>query len=94
MKQVDGDLEMPLFLFGLGVDEWLKKQFGKDFVGLLDEVGKEEIGKTLLSVHLARERSSLNDFTSYANSLGEKMLENVRSGKKSKRKPMKLQNKS
>lgn len=74
LKQVDGDLEMPLFLFGLGVDEWLKKQFGKGFTDLLDETTKEELGKVLLSVHLVGERSSLNDFTSYANELGKKLL--------------------
>lgn len=73
LKQVDGDLEMPLLLFGTG-EKWLKEQFGKSFTELLDEVGKEKIGKALVSVHLVRERSSLNDFTSYANELGKKML--------------------
>jgi hypothetical protein len=66
---------MPIFIFNTGVDEWLKEQFGKGFVELLNELGKEEIGKALLTVHLMRERSSLNDFTSYANELGKKLTE-------------------
>jgi len=74
LQQKESGLEMPLFLLGYGLDEWLKKQFGKTLKQLLDETSKEDIGKALLSVHLVRERSSLNDFTSYANSLGKRML--------------------
>lgn len=73
LKQIDGNLEMPLFLFG-DVDGWLKEQFGKNLEELLKEISNEEIGKALLSIHLVRERSSLNDFTSYANKLGQKLL--------------------
>jgi len=77
LKQVDGDLEMPLFIFG-DADEWLTKQFGKTLEKLLAETSKEEIGKALLSVHLVRERSSLNDFTTYAYNLGKKLLETLK----------------
>jgi hypothetical protein len=73
LKQVEGDLEMPLFIFG-NADEWLKKQFGKTLDDLLKETSKEEIGKALLSVHLVGERSSLNDFTSYAHNLGKMLM--------------------
>ena len=73
LQQVDGDMEMPVLLFGTA-KKWLKEQFGKSFEELLDEVGKEKIGKALISVHLVKERSSMNDFTSYANELGQKLL--------------------
>ncbi|MDH5665949.1 MAG: hypothetical protein OEY10_06605 [Nitrosopumilus sp.] len=73
LKEIDGDLEMPLLLFGTA-DEWLKKQFGKSFEELLNETSKEELGKALLSVHLVKKRSSLNDFTSRANLLGKRIL--------------------
>jgi len=70
LKQVDGELEMPI----QPNDEWFKKLFGKDFNELLKETTKEEIGNALLSVHLVEERTSLNDFTSYAHELGKKLL--------------------
>ena len=73
LAQVDGELEMPLFLFG-GCDEWFKKQFGKETQALYDEMSVEEISAALHSVHLAGERSSLNDFTSYAHKLGDQLL--------------------
>lgn len=73
LKQVDGDLKMPLFLFGFGMEEWLKKQFGKTLDELFDETPTKDIAKALLSVHLVRERSSLNDFTTYAHNLGKRL---------------------
>lgn len=74
LQQVDGDLKMPLFLFG-SPDKWLIEQFGKNLEDLLKETSKEDIGKALLTVKLVRERSSLNDFTTYAQNLGKKLLE-------------------
>jgi len=73
LTQVGGDLEMPLLLFGT-YDKWLKTQFGKTLKELISETSKEDIGKALMTVHLVRERSSLNDFTSYANQLGKHFL--------------------
>lgn len=74
LQQVGGDLTMPILFFEPRPDEWFKSQFGKPLKELLDEVSKEELGKALLSVKLARKRTSLNDFTSYANALGRKLI--------------------
>jgi len=76
LQQVDGNLKMPLFIFGIGFQEWLKKTFGKEFTGLLDETNIKDIKKALLSIHLVRERTSLNDFTSYAHKLGRTLKRN------------------
>ncbi len=70
LKQEGGDLTMPLFLGG-GHNEWLKKTFGKGLKELFAEIEKEDIMKALRSVHLAKERSSLNDFTTHAHKLAE-----------------------
>ena len=77
----DGGLEMPL-LFLTDPDVWLKKTFGKPLEELLKEVTHKEIADVLLTVHLAGERSSMNDFTKYANDLGKRIL--VSEEKKSK----------
>lgn len=73
LKEVNGDLEMPLMLFG-SPDKWFKEHFGKTFTETLHETPQKEIAEALLSVTLARERTSLNDFTSYAHELGNKIL--------------------
>lgn len=73
LKQVDGNLEMPLFIIG-SPNKWFKGQFGKDLDELLVEMDKEEIANALLSVKLQRERSSVNDFSSYAHDLGNSIL--------------------
>lgn len=65
LKEINGELEMPLFLFS-SADTWLKERFGKTFEELLNEMNVEDVKKALLSVHLVRERTSLNDFTSRA----------------------------
>lgn len=75
LSQVDGDLKMPLFLLGYGVDDWLVQQFGNTLDALLSETPTKDIAEALLSVHLARERSSLNDFTSYAHKLAKAIME-------------------
>ena len=74
LKQVDGDLEMPILMFG-GLEDWLKKTFDKSSLDeLFDDVSPQSLGKTLLSVHLARERTSLNNFTEHAHTLGKQLL--------------------
>lgn len=69
LQQVGGDLWMPPLFLG-GLDEWCMKQFGKSFEAFSETVPEEEVRDALLSVHLARERTSCNDFTSHAHHLG------------------------
>ena len=77
LKQIDGDLEMPLFLFGKDPDGWFTKTFGKNLKEAFDSVPKKEVGEALLSVKLFEERTSLNDFTRYAHILGAKLVKGV-----------------
>ena len=72
LRQVGGDLGMPVFLFG-GAEKWIQDTFGKTLNELFDHIGIETIKEALLSVHLVRERSSLNDFTSYAHKLANRL---------------------
>lgn len=69
LQQVDGELHMPLFLFG-GADEWFTKTFGATLQQIFDATPLSEISDALLSVKLSGKRSSLNDFAAYANKLG------------------------
>lgn len=74
LNHKENGLEMPLFLFGIDANEWFKKQFDKTLEELIRETPKKDIANALLSVHLVKERSSLNDFTSYANKLGKRLM--------------------
>lgn len=78
LKEVDGDLTMPVFLLG-GCKEWTRETFGKTPQEMADSLPSEELAKALLSVTLAYERSSLNDFTSYAHKLGNEILKKLAS---------------
>lgn len=71
LKQVDGELEMPIPLFS-DFEVWFQKQFGKTFEESLKKMNKKEIKKILESVHLKGERTSLNDFTKYAHAMAKK----------------------
>jgi len=73
IKQVDGDLEMPIPLFS-DFGSWFLKQFNKPFDESGKGINKKEVAKILESMHLAGERSSLNDFTKYAHNLAKTML--------------------
>jgi hypothetical protein len=77
LDQVDGDLKLPLFIFG-GSDDWCQMQFGYNLQDTFDKTPAIDIANALLSVKLAGERSSMNDFTAYANKLGKRMLENLK----------------
>ena len=70
LQQVDGELEMPIFLF-TDPDAWLLEKFGKNLQSLLNETPTGKLADALLSVKLACKRTSLNDFTRYANKLGK-----------------------
>lgn len=72
LKQVDGKLEMPVLLFG--AEEWFKSEFNKSVKEVFDDLSREELSAALQSVHLAGERSSLNDFTSLAHRLAADLL--------------------
>jgi len=73
LRQVDGDLEMPVLCFaGFGdPNTWFKKQFNETFEQSFISINKNELKKAFLSVHLVRERSSLNDIVRYAKKLAE-----------------------
>lgn len=73
LKQVDGDLELPPVFFMKDPDVWFKKKFGKTFKELFDESNKMEVANALLSIKLEGERSSLNNFTKYANDMGKRI---------------------
>lgn len=81
LKEVGGNREMPLFLLG-GEEKWLTEQFGKPVDELMDDVGREAIAEALLSVRLARKRTSLNNFVSYANRLGKRIMDDVKKSRK------------
>lgn len=73
LEQVDGELKMPIFFLG-GCDEWFQAEFGKTAQELHDSLSTEELSAALASVHLAGERSSMNDFTAHAHRLAESRL--------------------
>ena len=75
LKQVDGELEMPPFLFG-GVDEWWNDKFNESFETSLKNIDKKEIVKVLKSFQLNGERTSLRDFVKYAHELADRIKVN------------------
>jgi hypothetical protein len=65
LQEVDGDFEMPVFILG-GANEWFHGKFGLNIQALYDGMDKDELSKALLSVHLAGERTSMNDIVQSA----------------------------
>lgn len=72
LEQVDGELSMPIFLWQ-DPDFWFVDKFGKTLQDLFDSTPKKELSEVLLSVALAHERSSMNDFSGYAHTLGQEL---------------------
>lgn len=72
LQEVDGDFEMPLFLFG-GMDDWFKQKFGLYFEQLVPAVDMEKIKEALRSLHYADERSSLTDMAEMAQKTAERL---------------------
>lgn len=75
LTQVDGDLEMPILcIAGFGdPNTWFLKQFNETADQIFKSINKEELKKVLISVHLLRERSSLNDIVKYARILAKRI---------------------
>lgn len=74
LKEVDGNGGVPLFIFG-GGDEWFQDNFQQTIQEAYDSCSNADIAAALLSVELAGERSSMNDFTSKAHKMAERLLE-------------------
>ena len=65
-KQVDGDLEVPIFMFG-GAEEWFKEELKIDDIGTTFETIKEEVATCLESFCIEKGgRTSMNDICKYA----------------------------
>lgn len=62
LKQINGDAEMPLFLFG-GVDEWFAAQFNQPFAEVVEAISHQQLGEVLDTVLIggADERQVYND---------------------------------
>jgi hypothetical protein len=65
----DGTTKLPLLFTEQALVEWTQKHFNKDIKQVFEE-NKEAVVDALLSVHLVRERTSINNFTSVAHNLG------------------------
>lgn len=80
LKEVDGDFEVPIFLFG-GVEEYCQSTFGINLTLVGKVVKAEDLITALRSVHINHERTSLNDIVksahSYADALERKALESL-----------------
>lgn len=78
LKEVDGDFEVPLFLFG-GIEEYCKEKFGINFTLVSNAVKGVDLIAALRSVRMNHERTSMNDIVksarSYADVLEKKALE-------------------
>lgn len=85
LEEVDGDRRMPLFLnnrlaspfrsrHGKSMVGWFASNFGLDLGDALKD-NRGTVREALASVALAGERSSTNDFSSYAHELAERMRE-------------------
>lgn len=72
LKEVGGDLEMPLLLFGTA-DKWFKKTFDRTFEESFHHIDREELKTALLSTNMEHERTSLNKIVDYAHSLGNRL---------------------
>jgi len=80
-KPETGGREVPLLLFGSG-EKWTQQEFGCSVSDLIARVLKDknaELVKCLRSARLARERTSINDFTAYAHGLADQMERRAKS---------------
>lgn len=68
LQEVDGGKHMPILMFS---DGWWLKEFGRTIDNSIEHISKKEIAKTLRTVRLAYERSSLTDIVGIANNLAK-----------------------
>lgn len=64
LREIDGDHEMPLFLFG-GLEEWVEEEFGKPLEDFMASVDKIEIANCLNGI-------LIGDRGDYMHGLGDK----------------------
>lgn len=74
LREVDGDAHVPMFMLG-GAEEWFQEHFDMGVQESYDSLSDGDLCRTLMSVELAGDRSSLNDIVKKAHGLAERFTE-------------------
>lgn len=74
LKDLESITKMPIFIFG-GSDEFFKENFKKSFEECLESADKIKLADAFESIHLAGERSSMNDIVKSAKRYAKLFME-------------------